>query len=76
MNKIKGDEPAMPTKITQENKAGSFEKNFPGLTIRQHYAGLAMQGLLAAVDQKDFESTELVTASVRIADELIAALNS
>jgi hypothetical protein len=43
--------------------------------MRQHFAGLAMQGLLASINPKDFESTELVAAAVRISDELIKELN-
>lgn len=46
-----------------------------GLTKREYFAAKALQGLLSAVDVKDFESIELVTASLRIANELIEQLN-
>jgi len=46
-----------------------------GLTKREDFAKSAMIGLLSAVDLKDFDSEELSQASVRIADELIKALN-
>jgi hypothetical protein len=46
-----------------------------GLTLRQHYAGLAMQGIVSAEGQDVFYDLEMVaTRSVAIADALIAEL--
>jgi len=47
-----------------------------GLTIRQYYAGLAMQGLLAAHPEENaFNYEQTAISSVDFADALIAALN-
>lgn len=46
-----------------------------GLTKREYFAAQAMKGLLSSVDLKDFDSLELVAASHRIANEMIAELN-
>lgn len=54
----------------------------PGMTLRQHYAGLAMQGLLAnsrLMEMKKIWHSEghrggLATLAVHIADELIKEL--
>jgi len=67
-------------------KSVTWIEGTPGLTIRQHYAGLAMQGFLAnhyhANDMdklKDMDVNEqvqrYVTGSVMIADALINELN-
>ena len=57
------------------NHIKSAEGNFKGITKLEHFAAMAMQGLLSTVDVKDFESKELCDASVRIAKELITSLN-
>jgi len=76
--KITGNEPAMPT--ANSDRGIDF-----GLTIRQHYAGLAMQGLLAnqillEKGAKQHSSVNSIFQSyakdaVDIADSLIAELN-
>jgi hypothetical protein len=87
MDKITGNEPAIPVEVTLQSDgtmAGSQTSNFSGfsigLTIRQHYAGLAMQGLLAGHEgpERPWEGTPeaLAIRAVEIADALIAALNS
>lgn len=51
-------------------------QNYNGLTKREHFAGLAMQGLYS--NDKVFLSVsydELATAATKQADALIAALN-
>ncbi len=58
---ITGDEPAMPH--------GGFEER--GLTIRQYFAAMAMQGLLANSDYQ----TNISDGAVKCADALIAELN-
>lgn len=46
-----------------------------GLSKREYFAGLAMQGLLSAENVNDFDSQILTKASVRIADELLKQLS-
>ena len=54
-----------------------------GLTIREHFAAMAMQGLLTRVPQRHngevdlgvIESTRIVEEAVIMADKLIAELN-
>lgn len=49
----------------------------PGLTKREHFAGLTMLGLLASIGQHDVsEFSELASDAVLAADALIAKLNS
>lgn len=46
-----------------------------GMTLRQHYAGLAMQGIMSAEGQDVVYSLEMVAIrSVAVADALIAEL--
>lgn len=51
-----------------------------GITLRQYYAGLAMQGLTSLQDKGEFESTDesakvCAELSIKYADALINALN-
>lgn len=49
----------------------------PGLSKREWFAGLAMQGLMACPEGgNDLKESEIAEASVIVADALIAALNS
>lgn len=69
-----GNEPSMPT---GQNQSGT------GLTIRQHLAAMAMQGILPQQSHLDriinengqLMVKEIAKASVIIADALIAELN-
>lgn len=45
----------------------------PGITLRQHFASLAMQGLLAQANFLDVDS--IVETSFKIADKIIFKLN-
>jgi len=85
MEKITGNEPAMPI-IEDYNRDGIpvAEMSQPGLTIRQQFAAMAMQGLLAKYGNPDgWEEKEdllpriqgLVVSSVVHADALINELN-
>ena len=48
-----------------------------GITLRQHYAGLAMQGLLAGFPQNQSHDHKwLSMQALKHADTLIAALNT
>lgn len=46
------------------------------MTIRQHYAGLAMQGIIAGFPRSATEPDRCAAFAVRLADHLIAALNA
>ena len=85
MNKITGNEPAMPTEIAMDgeglgatsHQVGHYTALYHDLTIRQHYAGLAMQGFCAA-GYGDFNNNHvehIAKLSVKQADALIAELN-
>ena len=76
---ITGNEPAYP--ITNALTADGFEKA-RGLTIRQHFAAMAMQGIVQSFEL-DFESTDIkggfystvAEQSVKMADALLNELN-
>ena len=68
-NKL-GSEPAFPVDRDRINM------NCTGISKREYFAGLAMQGLLAGLNNQSFESLELIASSVRIADELLSKLNT
>lgn len=77
---ITGNEPAMPN--VAFDKEGIFthaeSEGHYGLTIRQHFAAIAMQGVLAScdIDNNPFISpVDCATQSVKYADALIAELN-
>jgi hypothetical protein len=75
MATITGNEPAMPLIEEDENKVQRSIS--PGLTIRQHYAGLAMQGLCAnSIPGEHHRPDFLANEAVQYADALIKALNS
>jgi hypothetical protein len=42
----RANEPAMPVKRDRYNYNNPDDETFAGLTLREHFAGLAMQGLL------------------------------
>lgn len=81
MEKIKGDEPAFASKASSSNGTTFGSK---GLTIRQHFAAMAMSGMLSNATLIDIlnkqvplkeHHTFLAEASVEQADALIAELN-
>lgn len=62
-------------KLADEPAFGSTEGPYDGMTLRQHYAGLAMQGILASGNAQAFQnSSAAATWSVEFADALIAEL--
>ena len=64
-----GDKPINPLLDLNEDKSGLW-----GLTKREYFAGLAMQGLLA---QGTWSSDEvLCRSSIEAADELLKQLNN
>ena len=82
------DKPINPFKSIKFNGKEFFEYNLPynhkqysGLTKREHYAGLAMQGLLALPDKGTFASFDeaiewMCEVSVKFADELLKQLEN
>ena len=78
-----GDKPINP--IVQEENIGQGGKILMcteyGLTKREHYAGLAMQGLLALPDKGTYGSFDeaierICEVSVKFADELLKQLEN
>ena len=79
MSKITGNEPIGIGEYQEYNRYGDKEGTpyrFKGLSIRQYYAGLAMQGICANTSSeiKPFQK-EIAYLSVSIADALIKQLN-
>ena len=82
------DKPIYPTTSQKINETEFFEYNLPnkekqysGLTKREYFAGLAMQGLLALPDKGIFGSFDeaiewICEASVKFADELLKQLEN
>lgn len=84
METITGNEPAMPLNLLEyegeihSNEDISYECK--GLSIRQHFAAMAMQGLFASMGRDDFppnlENVEYCAKlGVTAADALIKELN-
>lgn len=75
---LTGYEPAMP--IDGNHLEGGFNQPYAGLTIRQHFAAMAMHGLLAnsaiVTGTKETITVHALTESaVYYADALIYELN-
>ena len=82
------DKPIYPTTSQKINETEFFEYNLPnkekqysGLTKREYFAGLAMQGLLALPDKGTFGSFDeaiewMCEVSVKFADELLKQLEN
>ena len=77
-----GNDSMHPKPVLQENYKGDFimTGTSPGLTKREYFAGLAMQGMLAndwrGYAAKESECDALAQAAVNFADALMAALNT
>lgn len=69
MTKIDDGGPAFPVSI----QTGTTRFN-EGMTLRQHYAGLAMQGICASGPTKDWTDKDISREAVGLADALIAAM--
>lgn len=67
------NDPAAPFVTWRSPDGFSFKHMHPGLTKREHFAGLAMQGLLSGPDM-NVEPQIVAKVSVRFADALIAEL--
>lgn len=76
MEKITGNEPAMPCKIDDYDRhIGNITRNVGGLTIRQHFAAMAMQGLCNKPIFTGTTPENLAKEAVQYADALITELN-
>lgn len=80
MEKITGNEPAMPElkcNLTHENHLSEVWLE-GGLTIRQHFAAMAMQGMVSNPEIQKLTSVTIqgvAIEAVQYADALIAELN-
>ena len=63
------NKPAFPRSATGSAETGPIDKGAEGMTLREHYAGLAMQGMVAN-HKNDYEPRW----AVAFADALIAEL--
>jgi hypothetical protein len=57
-----------------EQDDGSFIGEI-GLTKREYFAGIAMQGLLSNIPDEDYHPRQISEAAVEVADFLIKVLN-
>ena len=75
---IKGSDPAFPYAFQHEPDGGRFESAGVslGMSLRQHYAGLALQGIVAGFPRSANEPDRCAAFAVQLADHLIAALNA
>lgn len=85
---ITGNEPITPTTMRQigdndfriatekDKREGIYLSDLPGLTFRQHFAAMAMQGIMADVNYSptsDFAGA--AERAIKMADALINELN-
>ena len=42
-----GDQPVFPCNVHRTERGEEWQEHVPGMTLRQHYAGVALQGYLA-----------------------------
>jgi hypothetical protein len=84
VQKLTGNEPAMPVNEEVTDRIDQNVKIYTGLTIRQHFAAMAAQGILSAnkqIEYGDYENmrsmspSEVANQAVCIADALIDELN-
>lgn len=66
---------AFPT-LTYSEKTGLPNGQSLGLSKREYFTGITLQGLLAGLRNQPFDSIELTKAAVRIADEILTHLES
>lgn len=70
----KGNESVFPHTEERWNRIGAFPVFNSGLTKREYFAALAMQGILARPPDLTPPKAEIVAASVSYADALLVAL--
>lgn len=75
MTRKNGDTPAMPLDGDAELQSAFNRSETYGLTKREYFAALAMQGLLASLTPDDsFSPAELARSAVLNTDALLAEL--
>ena len=67
------EQPITPT-LRYNQSSGQPDGHLLGLTKREYFAGLAMQGMLANKDASEFTCSETAEVSIRYADELLNQL--
>lgn len=73
--KLNPNAPAFPSPPEVNSHGTIISSGRPGLTVRAHLAGLAMQGLAAAPGFRGFPAEKSAQLAVSMADALIAELN-
>ena len=73
MSANNGDMPAMPS-TTWDNDFDKVVVQTDGLTKREHFAGLAMQGLLAGDTEDNLTANGIIRDSIYLADALLEEL--
>lgn len=84
---IKADQPIFPSEVSSyiirknEKKQLCFSGRHPGMTLREHYAGLALQGMLHNFNPGSLRPDErtppwFAKSAVALADALIAQLSA
>lgn len=68
-----GDMPAMPRDCAKSH-ISTVAEDALGLSKREYFAGLAMQGFCAAPDTGEWSTETLAECAVRQADALLAEL--
>ena len=74
------DKPAMPISVSSSTHGNICSSDFEygeGLTKREHFAGLAMQGLLAGgycIDDSQNRLNDVPSEAINLADALLKAL--
>jgi hypothetical protein len=71
------DMPAMPLslELSERYEQGFYDQAALGLTKREHFAGLAMQGLITLKGKHCCDTDVVAAQCVRMADSLLAELD-
>ena len=65
--------PAFPARPTEKLIGGGLITAHLGMTLRDHFAGLAMQGICASSPTDDFTNKIIAWEAYNLADEMIKA---
>lgn len=68
------DEPAFPVADYHSNIGDAYPSKMHGLSKREYFAAMAMQGTLAADATNQYNAETIAKWSVECADALLAAL--
>lgn len=74
-NKTHGDSPAFAKAAFYADKYGIIDAPQEGLTKREYFAAMAMQGIITNKDGLDIKIERIAESSVDMADALIEELN-